>query len=98
MSGKKGIETCKELRENGYEQQMLFFSSNDDWNVRLLADDLGGNDFIQKGTEQDLLEIKVKLAEQAEANKEDLQHSLLFSQNTAHGVFILNRRPDIRFL
>lgn len=86
MSGKNGIETCKELRKNGYEQQILFFSSNDDWNVRLLAYDVGGNDFIQKGTEQDLLEIKVKLAEQAEANKVDLQDRLLFSQNTAHSA------------
>lgn len=83
MPGKSGLELCKELRDHGYTHQILFFSANDSWDVRLQAYDVGGNDFIQKNAEQELLLIKVRLAQQTEQLKAEMQQRLSLTEGVA---------------
>jgi CheY-like chemotaxis protein len=84
MPGKSGIDTCRELRSQGFNNQILFFSSDDNWETRLLAYDVGGNDFVQKNAEQELLLVKVRLAEQAENRARTLSEQLQFTQKAAY--------------
>jgi CheY-like chemotaxis protein len=84
MPGLNGLEVCKSLREEGYDDtQVVFVSAHDDIETLLSAFQAGGNDFIPKNATKDLLLRKIEIAIEIEAQKRQLQQQLTYAQKTA---------------
>lgn len=84
MPGENGLDICKEIRARGYEDvQVVFVSAHNDLDTLLAAFDVGGNDFVPKNAEQDILQRKVETAIEAEAQKRQLKQQLNYAQKTA---------------
>lgn len=84
MPGLNGLEVCKSLRDEGYDDtQVVFVSAHDDMEMLMAAFKAGGNDFIPKNASKDLLLRKVEIAIEAEAHKRQLQQQLSYAQKTA---------------
>lgn len=66
MPGLGGIETCRRMRRLGQTRaRVIFISADDELETRLRAYDAGGNDFIVKPIEPEVLECKVRDAQRS---------------------------------
>ncbi|MCQ8127285.1 response regulator [Methylomonas rivi] len=84
MPGQSGLETCRALRAEGYDEvQVVFVSAHDDLETLMAAFEAGGNDFIPKNAAKDVLLRKVEIAIEAEEQKHQLQQQLSYAQKTA---------------
>lgn len=84
MPGQNGLEVCREIRNNDYDDvQVMFVSAHEDLETLLAAFDAGGNDFIPKSAKKDVLQRKVELAIEAEKQKSQLKQQLNYAQKTA---------------
>lgn len=84
MPGQSGLETCRELRSQGYENvHVIFVSAHDDLDTLMGAFESGGNDFIPKNAAKDVLLRKVEIAIEAEEQKLMLRRQLSYAQKTA---------------
>ncbi len=74
-----GYRTCQRLRKAGLDIPVLFISSHDTLEERLLAFDAGGDDFISKPFEPDVVLVKAQLAHArlAEIRRIEAEKSLL---------------------
>jgi CheY-like chemotaxis protein len=84
MPGKSGLDVCREIRANDYDDvQVMFVSAHDDLDTLLAAFDAGGNDFIPKNAKKDVLLRKVEVAVDVEEQKRQLKSQLSYAQKTA---------------
>ncbi|MCQ8105207.1 response regulator [Methylomonas sp. SURF-2] len=84
MPGQNGLDTCRQLRAENYDEvQVIFVSAHDDLETLLAAFEAGGNDFIPKNAAKDVLLRKVEIAIEAEEQKRQLQQQLSYAQKTA---------------
>jgi len=84
MPGQSGLEVCREIRANDYDDvQVMFVSAHDDLETLLAAFDAGGNDFIPKSAKKDVLQRKVEIAIEAEQQKSEIKRQLSYAQKTA---------------
>ncbi len=84
LPGMDGISICREIRATGnHHVQIVFVSSHDDLENRLVAYDAGGNDFIIKPFAAQELECKVKLAAQFKEERFAYSSQADFAQQTA---------------
>jgi CheY-like chemotaxis protein len=84
MHGVSGIEVCQALRARSDDSsQVIFISSHDDLETRLLAYDAGGNDYVVKPYAAEELAKKVKVAERALASKRLLAEQASYAQRAA---------------
>ena len=84
MPGQNGLDVCREIRANDYDDvQVMFVSAHEDLETLLAAFDAGGNDFIPKSAKKDVLQRKVAIAIEAEQQKKQLQQQLSYAQKTA---------------
>ncbi len=84
MPGQNGLEVCREIRSIGLDDvQVMFVSAHDDLETLLAAFDVGGNDFIPKNAEKDVLLRKVEMAIEVEEQKRQLKKQLSYAQQTA---------------
>ena len=72
MPGINGYETCRRLREANNSVPVIFLSSCDSLEERLEAFDSGGDDFLTKPTENQLILRKAQLAIKAKAEREQI--------------------------
>lgn len=79
-----GYQTCQRLRKAGLDMPVLFVSSHDTLEERLLAFDAGGDDFISKPFDPDVVLVKAQRAHarlvetrRIEAEKSLLQETTL---------------------
>jgi DNA-binding response OmpR family regulator len=68
-----GYETCRRLRADGHAMPLIFISSHDTLEERLEAFDAGGNDFISKPFDPEVLLRKSRMAVQTKRQAEGLQ-------------------------
>jgi len=84
MPGQNGLDVCREIRANDYDDvQVMFVSAHEDLETLLAAFDAGGNDFIPKSAKKDVLQRKVAIAIEAEQQKKQLRQQLSYAQKTA---------------
>lgn len=83
MPGMSGVAACRVLREEGYDPQVIFISARDDLETRLAAYDAGGSDFILKPYAAEELAQKVRVAENALAQRSSLSLQANYAQQTA---------------
>ena len=72
MPGINGYETCRSLRESNITAPVIFLSSCDSLEDRLEAFDSGGDDFLTKPTENELILRKAQLAIKAKAARDQI--------------------------
>jgi DNA-binding response OmpR family regulator len=73
MPGISGYETCRKLRETYATLPVIFLSSCDTLEERLEAFDAGGDDFLTKPTDTEIIVRKVKVAIK---HQEDLDRTI----------------------
>ncbi len=84
MPGMGGIALCRTIRAAGNTQaQIIFISSRNDLETRLLAYDAGGNDYIIKPYLPEELEHKLLLAKQARIGARELSKQADVAQQRA---------------
>lgn len=84
MPDMDGIEACRRLRAAGNDTaQVIFISSHNDLETRLLAYDAGGNDYIVKPFELAELARKVEVARQYAVRRRELGAQMQYAQQTA---------------
>lgn len=84
MPGKSGIEICRQIRAEGYNDvQIIFVSSHDDLEILLQAFAAGGNDFVPKNAPKDVLLLKVDIAIAHEAKRRQLKSQISSAQQIA---------------
>jgi CheY-like chemotaxis protein len=84
MPGLGGYATCRKLRET-VDLPIIFVSSHDTLDERVEAFDSGGNDFVIKPFDAEILARKVSLAIAARLEHERLAGEKIMLQNTAMG-------------
>jgi CheY-like chemotaxis protein len=72
MPGINGYETCRRLRESKHDMPVIFLSACDSLEERLEAFDSGGNDFLTKPTDHQLILRKAQLAIKAKMDKDQI--------------------------
>lgn len=77
-----GYKTCEKLRQS-YDFPIIFVSSHDSLEERLEAFESGGNDFLVKPFDAEILAIKVKLAIEAKIERDRLANEKNNLQKTA---------------
>lgn len=82
MPGMSGYETCRSLREL-HTMPIIFVSSHDTLDERIQAFDSGGNDFIIKPFDAEILARKVSMAIAANLEREKLANEKNRMQKTA---------------
>lgn len=87
MPGIDGIETCRRLRTAGHDSvQVMFISSHNDLETRLLAYDAGGNDYLVKPYELAELARKTHAIRQQLSSRRELAAQASYAQQTAMTV------------
>lgn len=93
MPGMGGIALCRTIRATGNAQaQIIFISSRNDLETRLLAYDAGGNDYIIKPYLPEELEHKLLLAKQARIGAGELSKQADYAQQRARTALSINER------
>jgi CheY-like chemotaxis protein len=82
MPGMSGYETCRVLRESS-DLPIIFVSSHDTLKERIEGFESGGNDFLIKPFDAEILTLKVKLAIEARREHKLLANEKQQLQNTA---------------
>ncbi|MFA6201976.1 MAG: response regulator [Gallionella sp.] len=72
MEGMNGYDTCIKLRAEQHTMPVIFLSSCDSLDERLKAFDAGGDDFLSKPTDNQIILRKVQMAIQAKAARDAL--------------------------
>lgn len=84
MPGMGGIALCRSIRATGNQHsQIIFISSRNDLDTRLLAYDAGGNDYLIKPYLPEELESKLLLAKQIRNSARELSEQASLAQETA---------------
>lgn len=84
MPGMNGYETCRQLRET-QTMPIIFVSAHDTLDQRLEAFDSGGNDFITKPFDAEILARKVRMAIDARIERDQLASEKAMLHNAAMG-------------
>jgi CheY-like chemotaxis protein len=72
MPGMNGYDTCRKLREAQQTLPIIFLSSCDTLTERLEAFDSGGDDFLSKPTDNEIVLRKVQLTIKAKADRDQI--------------------------
>ena len=85
MPGRNGYEICDEIKRNPKTQHIpvLFFSSNDSLRERMLGYEMGGDDYLKKGSDVKELTVKLQLAAQRAKHSQELKQNVASAQTTA---------------
>ena len=84
MPGKSGIDICREIRaDDNTDVHIIFVTAHDDLNILLQAYEAGGNDFILKNAQKELLLHKIEFAITQEKQKHQLKSQLSSAQRMA---------------
>ena len=87
MPGIDGIETCRRLRAAGHESvQVMFISSHNDLETRLLAYEAGGSDYLVKPYEPAELARKTQAIRHQLLSRRELAAQASYAQQTAMTV------------
>lgn len=103
MPGIDGYETCRRLRLNDLHVPVIFVSAMDSLEERLRAFDSGGNDFILKPFDAQLLMRKVRKVVETQAERSRLaaeknslqQMAMGFLQNAGETGVLLNFMREV---
>lgn len=84
MPGMDGIEACRALRAAGNDAVLVMFvSSHNDLETRMIAYEAGGDDFIVKPYEPAELARKARVAGRMAAHRQNLVSQFQYAQKTA---------------
>lgn len=86
MPGIGGIAACRQIQATGEAPPVIFVSADDSFETRMLAFEVGGQDFIVKPYPPQELEQKVTLTQATQEKCRSLEAQVQYAQSTAFTV------------
>jgi DNA-binding response OmpR family regulator len=85
MNGMNGHQTCRQMRADGHTMPVIFVSSHDDLEERLKAFDSGGEDFVVKPFDAELLVRRSESSIRSHAERVRLKKEMDSTRELAFG-------------
>lgn len=86
MPGKNGFETCEEIKRNALTQHIpiIFISGRSSLRERLISFEAGGDDYLTKPCEKELINAKVNYIYKQTESKKSLNDQVKTAEKIAH--------------